>query len=492
MLGLPALASPARIAWVSDIHLDLMYGTPLAVGPCRTNESNPYGSAACDTPLLALQSLMDDVVSSNFSYMFVAGDLICHDIVNLGNYSFAINTFATVFRYFSEFKGDGRFTAPSVAFALGNNDRLPAWELNVSQSYDRQLHNLTEILLDDDLLAPSDALNFSHCAFYSHAVSASLRVIVLNTIIYAPKLKPPVNETLVPDPCAQFDFLSRVLQLARQEGRRVVIIAHVPPVMGIEYINSPSGLSASTEYWKPQYQRTYFSVVAEFKDVVALQLFGHMHMFAMFADEALGMPIMLIPGVTQIDNNSASYLSVDMDDTTWGLTSLTQRTINDTTGVWSSGLSLNDLMAGAGISVAPGADLGNVTLLAAVIRAMFTNDTLWNTYVKMYSGGAGNTLPLECATAGSPCRTWVLCSMLHVYYDDIVECEERHSFLHQNNARRFMVQVIIGVSVTVGVVLVVVAIIAWVRGKRKGSVSLLSSEAAELESCAKIDGAYAL
>lgn len=121
------------------------------------------------------------------------------------------------------------------------------------------------------------------CGGYTRReVVPDLVVISLNTMLWGVNLNKkynqgnPNNELHVPDhytedPFGQLQWLKEELSKARAGGKKVYIVGHHPPA------DQSVIVLAGEDLWKQGFQLRYEHIVSEFSDVVAAQMFGHVH-----------------------------------------------------------------------------------------------------------------------------------------------------------------------------------------------------------------------
>lgn len=169
---------------------------------------------------------------------------------------------------------------------------------------------------------------------YYHADVASLsgvRIIALNTNFFSTNYKNPCG-TPGPDPgLRELEWLDAELQLAREEGKRVWLLFHIPPGMDVydslQYGGACPSLKAQT-FWKDEYEQKYLKTTAAYRKTIAGSFAGHTHQ-----DEfriANGDFIHITPSVSPIFGNNPAFEIVDVsrhgditDYTAWHLPNVT-------------------------------------------------------------------------------------------------------------------------------------------------------------------------
>lgn len=151
---------------------------------------------------------------------------------------------------------------------------------------------------------------------YYHADVPALknvRIIALNTNFFSTNYKNPCG-TPGPDPgVRELEWLEAELRLAREEGKRVWLLFHIPPGMDVydtvTYGGACPAIKAQT-FWKDQYAQQYLSITAAHRNTIAGSFAGHTHQ-----DEfriANGDFIHITPSVTPIFGNNPAFEIVDV------------------------------------------------------------------------------------------------------------------------------------------------------------------------------------
>lgn len=151
---------------------------------------------------------------------------------------------------------------------------------------------------------------------YYHADVPALdgvRIIALNTNFFSTNYKNPCG-TPGPDPgVRELLWLDDELRLARDLGKRVWLLFHIPPGMDVYDTVQYGGACPDTKaqtFWKDQYLQQYLSITAAHRNTIAGSFAGHTHQ-----DEfriATGDFIHITPSVTPIFGNNPAFEIVDV------------------------------------------------------------------------------------------------------------------------------------------------------------------------------------
>ena len=149
---------------------------------------------------------------------------------------------------------------------------------------------------------------------YYHADAPGLqkvRIIALNTNFFSTNYKNCGSPG--PDPAVrQLKWLDAELLLARAEGKRVLLLFHIPPGIDVydteEYGGACPSLKVET-FWKDEYAQKYLRIVAAHQRTIIGSFAGHTHQ-----DEfriAGGRFIHVTPSITPLFGNNPAFEIVD-------------------------------------------------------------------------------------------------------------------------------------------------------------------------------------
>lgn len=153
---------------------------------------------------------------------------------------------------------------------------------------------------------------------YYHADVPSLqnvRIIALNTNFFSTNYKNPCGTTGGPDPALrQLAWFDAELDLAREEGKRVWLLFHIPPGIDVydtaEYGGACPDVETAT-FWKDEYQQRYLQITARHRKMIAGSFAGHTHQDEFrFATTDF---IHITPSITPIFGNNPAFEIVDVD-----------------------------------------------------------------------------------------------------------------------------------------------------------------------------------
>ena len=152
---------------------------------------------------------------------------------------------------------------------------------------------------------------------YYHADVPALRrvrIIALNTNFFSSNYTNPCGTPGGPDPgLRQLAWFDDELRLAREEGRRVWLLFHIPPGMDVYDTEEYGGACPDAKpqtFWKDEYQQKYLAIVARYRNTILGSFAGHTHQ-----DEfrfASGDFIHINPSVTPIFGNNPGFEVVEV------------------------------------------------------------------------------------------------------------------------------------------------------------------------------------
>jgi hypothetical protein len=330
---------------ISDIHLDVWYnGCVNSTSFCRAPDTRnasftmstcehpaPFGQFGCDSPAQLLSALLmaigareraagDSASSPRSSFAIISGDFAAHRMWNASTTLTAVRAASAALN--ETFAQLGVDLVP----ALGNNDCYPnycAVSFNDTSSVafvDNATENATALYLalfeiwsgEFGWVPLSERESFVRGGYYSKLVRVanmtSLRIIVLNTMLFSPSHAPFVPGSAADDEAqAQLKWFGEQLSAAGVRQEHTYVVAHIAP--------------ASNDYmlqrlWHEAYQTEYVSLVraaaANANEVVA-HLFGHTHRdhFALLGGANMtmadGMAFLMAPSVSPVSGTNPTF-----------------------------------------------------------------------------------------------------------------------------------------------------------------------------------------
>jgi len=176
---------------------------------------------------------------------------------------------------------------------LGNNDFQSDYYLNVTSSkpclptlssdgsivnYPESTNEWLKVVAEqqsDTFVDELEKSTFACGGYMIRELNPSLSIIILNTVVWTlswQKLAPePVNAEDKIDPFGQFAWLENRLSKLRDQGKKVFVTGHIPPML-----QSFTGSLGQPLYLAEQQQRMD-DIIVSYSDVVAALLVAHVH-----------------------------------------------------------------------------------------------------------------------------------------------------------------------------------------------------------------------
>eukprot|EP00873_Tetraselmis_striata_P036610 jgi/Tetstr1/456874/TSEL_043546.t1 len=388
-------AAFGRFLWLSDLHLDPLYGQPGAYGGRACERGAPAcGRYGCDSPRHLVEIALAEAAAAapRADFALVTGDFVRHKVSELPDEQGA---FEAALRGTAELLV-GALGAGRVVPVLGNNDLLPANHLEVTSEVPpgpgmpRQpaLAALAELWASHGLLAaPNEVDTFGHGGYFARRVGPRLWLLALNTVVYSSAATPPSNAT---DPFGQWAWAREQLLAVRAACGAAIIAGHNPPSLATY---QPGELS-----WTAPATASYRSLLAGFGDVLAGQCFGHTHAGEARAPAevgAAGAPLLSQGSVVPTGKDGADFSNPTFSVVAYAAQPPPRPAVAIVdTAVWAADLGgarrggcarwtplLPSLRAAL---VLPGLSNADVAALGA---AMPTDDARWRAYRRWYKAG---------------------------------------------------------------------------------------------------------
>ena len=329
-----------KVIHMSDFHYDPLFGTAGAVGPCTSNSTRKSGLPGCDSSVEMLHGGLEAVARTivdldiDVAAIIYTGDWFRHDmdknaaianetalafqIIDTMTAAMSANLSAHLARHERRraAAAPGRpvkkrvvefVHAPHVpgamSVSLGNEDHLKDYHFDFKKP-STVVQKFASSLRSTGFLDDKQARMVGKCAFYSHVVagfaSPRLRVVVLNTLLWANKLKPALKASDT-DPCGMLSFLGAELAKARRNGERVYVASHIPPVF---------------TQWRSDFFTKYVALMTQYNDVVSAQFYGHTHRFQFCAltSKGAGISPAFVGGpFTRVSHTTSDFGVYDVD-----------------------------------------------------------------------------------------------------------------------------------------------------------------------------------
>jgi len=234
-------------------------------------------------------------------------------------------------------------------------------------------------------------------------LTANLCVLSINTAVYHKKHK-------TDDPFGQFKWLRRVMMELRAGVRRAIIVGHIPPVIDHYKFHS---------LWEASYARSYLEIVAQNADLIAGQLFAHMHtpMIRLLPSQDGALPLFVAGAVSPVYENNPSFR-------VWRYSGSQLLDYTDIYGDLRVDGPQDNFSFDAHLSAL---ETFNLSSLAAkewrekVMLKLETDDEVWRRYIKnLYLMDKGPKF--EAALTSPSFRAKAMCSIENVHQLEFQQC----------------------------------------------------------------------
>jgi 3',5'-cyclic AMP phosphodiesterase CpdA len=326
---------------ISDIHLDPWYNESLSK-KCFCNRfglvntsgltsciakstQNIFGQHGCDAPYALLQRALAAAAANapkgGYDWILVTGDYVRH-----GMRKVPINDRAAAVREIIQTVRDlirKHFPDTVVHHGLGHdvyllgnngNNDFPG-DYNITLTDPKHGTNPWFASLVPMLLPKLDAVHgtgqpfagdpratFSRGGYFLERLTPDLCVLSINTAVYH-------RRHSTDDPFGQFKWLRSVMMELRASTAtagaaarqtRALIVGHIPPV--IDHFKFKS-------LWEASYARSYLEIVSQNADLIAGQLFAHLHtpLIRLLPFQGGALPLFVAGGVSPIYENNPSF-----------------------------------------------------------------------------------------------------------------------------------------------------------------------------------------
>jgi len=285
---------------LTDTHLNVsnghigIFGMRGQDSTIKLLENTLYNARALNPSLSAFFYLGDSAVHS-WAGDFIGGPLSDSQVLDIVDVSLS-----TLQKYFSpnDFEYGGIFTL------FGNNDYAPDY---ASGKNELELLSYTDSLVNrinaTNHFKTEAVVALKQLSCYEAIITPKLSAIVINTVFYSPLYSENASVT---DPFGQFNCMARTLSQLKERGAKVYVVGHIPPACS-SFDGNPQ--------WHEVYISQYVRLIAEFKDIIVAQLYGHTHRneyrITKPGDERCDdcPPMIIFGGISPIFGNNPTFSS---------------------------------------------------------------------------------------------------------------------------------------------------------------------------------------
>jgi Calcineurin-like phosphoesterase len=297
-LSLAGHAQAANGPWlfVTDIHLDPVSKSTVPSPLGRDTNEVLFGSALAEMRR----------VDPNPPVVFITGDFLAHGF----EYRLANPTMAQIAHRFG-----AAFPHAQFVIALGNEDSNCAdYTLTTNSEFLRTTADLWAPLVNRHGAAPDFRRTFPRDGFYVTKLPLSnVRAVVLDDVFWSPRYRAACGPRGGDGVADSVGDLMRALPVGRA-GKNWVVM-HIPP--GIDAFSTVhlAHHLAVVPFLNPGPRNQLNEVLGDPRRHVSLVVAAHIHKFSyrvMNAARPDPLPMLLVPAVSPIFRNNASFLTVDV------------------------------------------------------------------------------------------------------------------------------------------------------------------------------------
>jgi hypothetical protein len=294
----PVRAQAANAPWlfVTDIHLD-----PVS----RAKDPSALG---IDTNEVLFHSALDAMrrADPNPPVVFLTGDFLAHGF----DYRLANPTMAQIARDFGR-----TFPHAQFVIALGNEDSSCAdYTLTTNSEFLRMTANLWAPLVNRHGAAPDFRRTFVRDGFYVTKLPLrNVHAVVLDDVFWSPRYRAACGPRGGDGAAESVDDLMRALP--RGGAGKKWVVMHIPPGIDAFSTTHLAHHLAVVPFLNPGPRDQVSRVLSDPSRHVSLVVAAHIHKFAyrvMNAASPDPLPMLLVPAVSPIFRNNASFLTVDV------------------------------------------------------------------------------------------------------------------------------------------------------------------------------------
>lgn len=223
-----------------------------------------------------------------------------------------------------------KFQPNDVPFfpVIGNEDVVPSYNITTgspvlaryAEMWSASLACAACTAVTQPASIDENGITFRRGGYYIVSPIPGLRLVVINSVLYADLRFTRGFAKIEDDPAGQFAWMANQFEAARANNEYVMICGHVPPaITNNEHLafGEVNSRLFETAQWLEKYVARYVDMVANYSDVVTAQFFGHTHRdtFRVSSIDAetqddtakYTAPLMIVPSVSPIFFNNAAF-----------------------------------------------------------------------------------------------------------------------------------------------------------------------------------------
>lgn len=257
----------------------------------------------------ALMKASKEAQKENAQFVIVLGDMLGHDYRNdykaysgdrsyAGYVSFANKTMAFLTNEFARV-----FPDKSVYMVVGNNDSYSGdYVTRPHEQFFQDTGAMWARLIKDPSNKASMQKTFSIAGYYAVQINPSLRLLVLNSVMFSHKALGRGSEQAA---VVELAWLHKQLVAAKEKNERVLIAMHIPTNIDL-YAMSRIYLFKLLDLWKSNYTKVFQADLKEFAPQIVGVMSGHIH-FGWFHVNQDHVPLAGVPAISPIFGQAAKF-----------------------------------------------------------------------------------------------------------------------------------------------------------------------------------------
>lgn len=334
-----------RIAYVTDIHLDIFFDPSSSSLQCKVQNSNSefvitsklsqndFGKPFCNTNIILLHKMISELkkehLKNPISKILILGDSVTH-YLNFDKMNLERNYFTTYERIQSVFK----LYLPGVEtlFTLGNNDfpdrnnypdSIFDYNMYINELNKRMFSKQDDAYRQKKVMIEDKEVSL-FIPFYKYHLTEKIVFLFINSVMFGLKSKQSseYSKALLFN---QIEFLKTELYLLKSLGIKCIINAHIPIYGQFHY-------SPTQEEWKYDFNKVFDDLAFQYRSTIIWIFFAHFHegciavRSRMIKDKIFHyMPSICLTSISPSNGTNPGFTIVTIDNTNSEIESINQK-----------------------------------------------------------------------------------------------------------------------------------------------------------------------
>lgn len=211
-----------------------------------------------------------------------------------------------------------------VIFTLGNNDSYAGdYNLVTGGDFLADTSGMFRNYFLPDFDLEDYTATYQAGGYYKGFLDDNATMLIsLNSVLFSHRRPEPSEPGEGQDAAwDQLDWLGECLATARDKGRQVLMVTHVPPGADIyttqhNYLDENGTLTGAELIWHTAYHERFLALVQEYRDNLAIIYAGHTHMDELRlvgteGSESSGVPVLVTSSVSPLFGNNPGYKALE-------------------------------------------------------------------------------------------------------------------------------------------------------------------------------------